>query len=101
MAGIEQLGYNATRPALATGGFPSGTVLCANDRLAIGVLAAAFAAGLRVGPGLDIRVAGHDDHPMARFTCPALTTVAQDYEQLSESRSICCSEWPPSYERIE
>ena len=60
----------------------SGTVLCANDRLAIGVLAAAYANGIRVGiePGCDLRVAGHDDHPLSRLTCPAaLTTVAQDY----------------------
>lgn len=82
---FERMGYEATAAALARGGFPSSTVLCANDRLAIGVLAAAHEAGLRVGPGLDLRVAGHDDHPLSRFTCPALTTVAQDYAGLSEA----------------
>jgi DNA-binding LacI/PurR family transcriptional regulator len=63
--------------------------LCANDRLAIGVLAAAYARGVRVGiePGCDLRVAGHDDHPLSRYTCPALTTVAQSYEALAE-RSV-------------
>ncbi|WP_428929579.1 LacI family DNA-binding transcriptional regulator [Marinibacterium sp. SX1] len=80
---LEQVGYDAALHALSSGGFPSDTVLCANDRLAIGVLAAAFEAGLRIGPGLDLRVAGHDDHPMARFTCPALTTVSQDYDRVA------------------
>ena len=40
-----------------------------------------------IGPGCDLRVAGHDDHPLSRFTCPALTTVAQDYEALA-ARSL-------------
>ena len=31
-----------------------------------------------------MRIAGHDDHPFSRFTCPSLTTVAQDYESISE-----------------
>ncbi|MEE4187412.1 MAG: substrate-binding domain-containing protein, partial [Roseobacter sp.] len=30
-----------------------------------------------------LRVAGHDDHPYARFTCPALTTVSQDYDAIT------------------
>ena len=37
--------------------------------------------------GLDskasIRVAGQDDHPLARYTCPPLTTIAQEYEAIS------------------
>jgi DNA-binding LacI/PurR family transcriptional regulator len=35
------------------------------------------------GAGSAIRIAGHDDHPMARFTCPPLTTVSQDYETMA------------------
>ena len=31
-----------------------------------------------------MRIAGHDDHPFSRFTCPSLTTVAQDYEAISD-----------------
>lgn len=81
---FEQQGFDAAVRALESGGFPTDTVLCASDRLAFGVLAACHAAGLKVGPGLDLRVAGHDDHPLARFTCPALTSVAQDYARLSE-----------------
>ena len=33
---------------------------------------------IRIGRDGDMRVAGHDDHPAAAFTCPSLTTVAQD-----------------------
>ncbi|MCQ8278219.1 LacI family transcriptional regulator [Acetobacteraceae bacterium KSS8] len=60
------------------------TVLCANDRLAFGVLSAAAQAGLSVGRHAALRVAGHDDHPLSRYTCPSLTTVAQDYARLGE-----------------
>jgi DNA-binding LacI/PurR family transcriptional regulator len=30
-----------------------------------------------------MRVAGHDDHPFSRFTCPSLTTVSQDYDKIA------------------
>jgi DNA-binding LacI/PurR family transcriptional regulator len=65
---------------------PTNTVLCSNDRLAIGFLAAAYEKGLRVGrgAGFALRIAGHDDHPFARYTTPSLTTVAQDYAAIAE-----------------
>ena len=68
---------------------PSDTILCSNDRLAIGLIAAAYQKGLRVGhgPGCALRIAGHDDHPWAQFSCPPLTTVAQDYRAVAE-RSV-------------
>ena len=49
------------------------------------MLSAAYGLGLRVGHGAasDLRIAGHDDHPFARFTCPPLTTIAQDYEAIA------------------
>ncbi len=64
---------------------PTDTVLCGNDRLAIGFLAAAYEHGLRVGvgDGHALRVAGHDDHPFSRFTCPPLTTISQNYDQIA------------------
>jgi DNA-binding LacI/PurR family transcriptional regulator len=31
-----------------------------------------------------MRVAGHDDHPWSRYTCPPLTTVSQDYKAIAE-----------------
>ncbi|MCZ4430229.1 LacI family DNA-binding transcriptional regulator [Agrobacterium sp. SOY23] len=63
---------------------PSRTVLCANDRIAFGVIAAAFQKGIRVGhgAGYDLRVAGHDDHPLSRYACPPITTVAQNYNEI-------------------
>lgn len=90
MAGIswdfEQQGYQQGLQLISERGFPSSTVLCANDRVAIGLLAAAYEKGLRVGRGAGcaMRIAGHDDHPLARFTCPPLTTVAQDYTAIAE-----------------
>lgn len=76
--GFEQIGAEVARRALASGGFPSSTVLCGNDRFAIGVMSALCQAGLTIGREGDVRVAGHDDHPAAAFTCPSLTTMAQD-----------------------
>ena len=65
---------------------PTDTILCSNDRLAIGLLSAAYEAGLRVGLGPDctLRVAGHDDHPFSKYTCPTLTTVSQDYSAIAK-----------------
>lgn len=83
---FEQLGYDEGLKLLSRRGFPTSTVLCANDRMAIGLLAAAYERGLRIGrgPGSAMRIAGHDDHPLARFTCPPLTTVAQDSAAIAE-----------------
>lgn len=82
---FEAIGRAGGLRALDDGTLAGGTVLCSNDRLAIGLLSAAFERGLRVGlgPGCDLRVAGHDDHPFSRFTCPSLTTVAQDYDAIA------------------
>jgi LacI family transcriptional regulator, repressor for deo operon, udp, cdd, tsx, nupC, and nupG len=61
------------------------SILCATDRTAFGVMAAASQRGLRVGrdPDAAFRVAGHDDHPLSRFASPSLTTVAQDCDRLA------------------
>lgn len=82
---FEEIGFRGGLEAIARRRLPTDTVLCSNDRLAIGFLAAAYEKGLRVGrgPGCALRVAGHDDHPFARYTCPRLTTVAQDYEAIA------------------
>ncbi|MGH8009538.1 MAG: substrate-binding domain-containing protein, partial [Candidatus Binatia bacterium] len=81
-----ELGYQEAGRIFDRGGFPTRTVLCANDRLAFGVISAAFERRRHVGreEGCDLRVAGHDDHPLSRFTCPPLTTVAQDYRQIAQ-----------------
>jgi len=82
---FEELGYREASNILDGGGFPTRTVLCANDRVAFGVIAAAFERKLSIGrdEGCELRVAGHDDHPLSRFTCPPLTTVAQDYQGIA------------------
>ncbi|OIQ32816.1 MAG: LacI family transcriptional regulator [Alphaproteobacteria bacterium MedPE-SWcel] len=82
---FEKIGYEGGLDAIQNRRLGTNTVLCSNDRLAIGFLAAAYECGLRVGrgPSYALRVAGHDDHPYARFTCPPLTTVAQDYAAIA------------------
>ena len=81
--GLERIGAEAARAALAAGGFPSSTILCGNDRMAIGVLSVLHKAGIAVGRQGALRVAGHDDHPAATYACPSLTTVAQDTRGLA------------------
>jgi LacI family transcriptional regulator len=55
---------------------PPTAVVCATDRIAIGTMRAAAAAGLT--PGRDVAIAGHDDIHASRFTHPSLTTMALD-----------------------
>ena len=83
---FEEIGNAEGSRLLSAKAFSTNTVLCSNDRLAIGMLSAAYGLGLRVGhgAGCDIRIAGHDDHPFSRFTCPSLTTIAQDYEAIAQ-----------------
>ncbi|MGD1923501.1 MAG: LacI family DNA-binding transcriptional regulator [Paracoccaceae bacterium] len=86
---FEEIGRAGGIKALAAERFKTNTVLCSNDRLAIGLLTACYERGVRVGrhESCDLRVAGQDDHPFSRFTCPPLTTVAQDYDAISR-RSV-------------
>ncbi len=86
---FESIGYKEGMRGFSGDLLPTNTILCSNDRLAIGVLSAAYELGLRVGRGYGhaIRVAGHDDHPFSRFTCPPLTTVSQDYAAIAD-RSV-------------
>ncbi|KZZ24937.1 LacI family transcriptional regulator [Sulfitobacter sp. HI0082] len=78
---FEEIGAIEGGRLISAGAFETDTVLCSNDRLAIGMLSAAYELGLRVGHGKDcaMRIAGQDDHPFSRYTCPPLTTIAQDY----------------------
>ncbi|MEM7722586.1 MAG: LacI family DNA-binding transcriptional regulator [Pseudomonadota bacterium] len=84
---FEEIGYTEARRLMKARSLPTNTVLCSNDRLAIGFLAAAYDEGFRVGcgEGHALRVAGHDDHPFSRFTSPALTTIAQDFDSIAGS----------------
>jgi DNA-binding LacI/PurR family transcriptional regulator len=84
--GFEEIGRRGAHEVIASGGLATDTVLCSNDRLAIGFLAACYERGLRVGrgDGCALRVASHDDHPFSRFTCPSLTTAAHEYEAVAD-----------------
>ena len=86
---FERIGMEEGERLIVGRALPSNTVLCSNDRLAVGFVAAAYQNGLRVGrgPGCALRVAGHDNHPCSQFTSPPLTTVSQDYTAIAE-RSI-------------
>jgi DNA-binding LacI/PurR family transcriptional regulator len=83
---FEKIGYEGGLKLIRERGLPTDTILCSNDRLAIGLLAAAYETGLRVGrgPGSALRIAGHDNHPFSRYTCPSLTTVSQDYAAIAD-----------------
>ena len=81
---FERFGLEMTAHFLAEG-MPTRTLLCANDRVALGAQVAAWEAGLKVGRGADcaLRIAGHDDHPLSRFACPPLTTMAQNVSEIA------------------
>jgi len=80
---FERVAFEEARRLFETGAHVDGTILCANDRIAFGVMAAACQAGLAIGRLAGLRVAGHDDHPLSQYACPSLTTVAQDAERLA------------------
>ena len=81
---FERASFEEAARILRDGGFPTRTLLCANDRVAFGVLAAMYQAGLKVGfgPDCDFRVAGHDNQRLSAYTCPPLTTVSQDCDEM-------------------
>ncbi|WP_371708983.1 LacI family DNA-binding transcriptional regulator [Labrenzia sp. PHM005] len=84
--GFEEIGRQGGLELLENRALPVNTVLCSNDRLAIGFLSACYELGVKVGRGedCDLRVASHDGHPFSRFTCPSLTTASHDYAAVSE-----------------
>lgn len=88
---FEEIGRLGAHQMFESGKLENDTILCSNDRLAIGLLSAAYQRGLKVGrtPDSDLRVASNDDHPFSRFTCPSLTTTAHDYDSVaSESLRV-------------
>ena len=84
--GFEEIGRRGAHEVIESRTLATNTVLCSNDRLAIGFLAGCYERGLRVGrgEGCALRVASHDDHPFSRFTCPSLTTAAHEYELVAD-----------------
>ena len=87
---FEEIGFQGGQKALSQRQFSTNTILCSNDRLAIGLLAACYQNGVSVGrsEGCAIRVAGQDGHPLSRYTCPPLTTISHNYEAVS----LCAAE---------
>lgn len=81
---FESYAFQQAQRILAEGGFPTTIVLCANDRIAFGVLAALNQAGKKVGisPECEIRVAGHDNQPLSEYIWPPLTTVQQNTAEM-------------------
>ena len=78
---LEALGFSVMDYHFSQQTHTADTILCANDRIAIGAIRAANRHGLMVqGPHSRgrLRIAGHDDHPLSKYMSPALTTMEQD-----------------------
>ncbi len=58
-------------------------IVCGSDLMALGVVRAARARGLRVPA--DVSVVGYDDAPLIAFTEPPLTTVRQPVEAMAHA----------------
>ena len=85
---FEEFAYNTMDEYFGRGEYVNSTILCANDRLAIGVIRAANRHHLlpqRGGENSQFRVAGHDDHPLSAYVYPALTTVSRNTTGIGEA----------------
>lgn len=58
-------------------------IFASNDDMAVGVMHAAYASGIRIPQ--DISIAGFDDTELARFSWPPLTTIRQPLEQMAQT----------------
>jgi LacI family transcriptional regulator len=86
---LMRFGEPATKTGVTAGGElldqrkrPT-AIACFNDKVAVGVLTAAAARGLRV-PG-DLSVTGFDDIDVSRATTPRLTTVRQPLQEMGRT----------------
>ncbi len=79
-------GYRAGLALLALEDRPT-AILARTDRLAIGVMRAAWELALDIPS--DLSIIGYDDEPDARFTRPALTTIRQpQYEMGARAAAL-------------
>ncbi|WP_395407388.1 LacI family DNA-binding transcriptional regulator [Pseudoduganella sp. UC29_106] len=62
---------------------PVTAIFASNDDMAVGVMHAAYARGIRIPE--DLSVAGFDDTELARFSWPPLTTIRQPLEQMAQT----------------
>jgi LacI family transcriptional regulator len=91
LGGPELMRYG--EPATKTGVWAGGelldlrprpsAVVCFNDKVAVGVMEAAAARGLRMPE--DLSVAGFDDIGVSRATTPRLTTVRQPLQEMGRT----------------
>lgn len=72
-------GYEAARELLRRAGVTA--IFAANDHMAIGAIRAVEQAGLRVPE--DVSIVGFDDAPEAEFLSTPLTTVRQDFAEVT------------------
>jgi DNA-binding LacI/PurR family transcriptional regulator len=85
---FEEFAYLTMDEYFSRGEYIDSTILCANDRLAIGVIRAANKHHLlpqRKEESTRFRVAGHDDHPLSAYVYPALTTVSRNTVHLGQT----------------
>lgn len=73
-------GYKGANELLDNYGDQVTAIACANDEVALGAIRAILDRGLRVPE--DVSVMGFDDHPLAAFSSPPLSTIHQDFEAL-------------------
>lgn len=89
---FEIRGYNVVKEMIEGGLEKDATILCANDRLAMGAFRAANEAGMftntKEKPS-KFRVAGHDDHPLSQYMWPSMTTVSQDVARIGRAAVDC------------
>lgn len=85
---FEAFAYKLLDAHFSQGTYTTATILCANDRLAIGAIRAANRHRLfqpASGGTAKFRIAGHDDHPLSRYMTPPLTTVSQDASAIANA----------------
>lgn len=91
-AGFEQLRKLGSRPT---------AIVCSNDMTAIGVLRAAWAAGLHVPRNLS--VIGLDDIDFAEYTLPPLTTIRLSRAELARAafEALCLQVEEPENPKLK
>lgn len=83
---FEEHGEAVLDEAFGQGRLTERSILCVNDRVAIGAIRAAARHGLVPGRAAKggLRIAGHDDYPLCPYLSPALTTVAQNTDAIGK-----------------
>ncbi len=83
---FEEHGEAVLDAEFARGQYVDRSILCVNDRVAIGAIRAAARHGLVPGRSAKggLRIAGHDDYPLCPYLNPSLTTVAQNTDAIGK-----------------